>query len=67
MKDFIAEESVLETVNYIGERFIANYMVDAHSVVKIFDEQGKFLHDLDNKEIGTIYIFSGDKDSDVTF
>lgn len=67
-KDFIAEDkSVLETVNYIGERFIANYMVDAHSVVKIFDEQGKFLHDLDNKEIGTIYGFSGDKDSDVTF
>ncbi|MCK9255391.1 MAG: prolyl oligopeptidase family serine peptidase [Bacteroidales bacterium] len=67
-KDVISEtSSVLQTVSYIGERFIANYMVDAHSLIKIFDEQGEFLHDLDNEEIGSISGFSGDEDSDLTF
>ncbi len=67
-KDFISEEDgVLQMASFIGGRFIANYMKDAHSVVKIFDEKGKYLHDLDMNVIGTISGFSGDRDDQVTF
>ncbi|PLX09821.1 MAG: S9 family peptidase [Marinilabiliales bacterium] len=67
-KDFIAEEEgVLQNVSFIGGRFIANYMMDAHSVVKVFDEEGEYLHDLDNSSIGTISGFSGEREDSFTF
>ncbi len=67
-RDFIEEQDgVLQTVSYIGERFIANYMIDAHSVVKIFDKKGEYLSDLDNSSIGTISGFGGDRDDKFTF
>ncbi len=67
-KDFIPEEEgVLQMVSFIGGRFIANYMKDAYSVVKIYDEKGKYLHDLDMDIIGTISGFNGDRDDEVTF
>ncbi len=67
-KDFIPEDqSVLQNISFIGEKYIANYMVDAHSLVKIFDEKGKYLYDLDYKEIGSISGFACDKNSNLTF
>ena len=66
--DFIPEsESVLEGVTFIGNKFIANYMKDAHSLVKIFDDKGTYLYDLDTDAIGTIGGFSGDKENTTTF
>ncbi|MDD2636208.1 MAG: prolyl oligopeptidase family serine peptidase [Bacteroidales bacterium] len=66
--DFIAEnEGVLENISYIGGKFIVNYMIDAHSVVKIYDKNGEYLYDLDNNAIGTIGGFSGEREDDFTF
>ncbi|MDL2261956.1 prolyl oligopeptidase family serine peptidase [Bacteroidales bacterium OttesenSCG-928-I21] len=61
------EEGVLKNISRVGHRFIANYMKDAYSVVKIFDESGKYLHNLDVNEIGTISGFSGSVDDEKTF
>lgn len=67
-KNFIQEQgNVLQSVSYMGKKFIANYMIDAHSGVKIFDAGGKFLYDLDLKDIGTISGFQGEQDDDLTF
>ncbi len=67
-KDFIPqEEGVLNGVSFIGGHFIANYMIDAHTVIKIFDKDGKFLHNLDNNSIGTISGFGGERDDEFTF
>ncbi|MDD3686089.1 MAG: prolyl oligopeptidase family serine peptidase [Bacteroidales bacterium] len=67
-KNIIPEEDgVLQSVSYIGDRFIANYMIDAHSVVKIFDARGKYLHNLDIDLLGSIGGFSGDRKDNFTF
>ena len=58
---------VLTGVSHIGGRLIANYTKDAHSVVKIFDENGKFLCNLDNDILGTISGFSGEAEDTETF
>ena len=52
-RDFIKEEEegVLQNVSFIGGKIIANYMIDAHSIVKIFDANGKFVSNLDFKAI----------------
>ncbi|MDR2011098.1 MAG: prolyl oligopeptidase family serine peptidase [Bacteroidales bacterium] len=61
------EEGVLKGISHVGHRFIANYMKDAHSVIKIFDENGKYIHNLDMDMIGTISGFSGSAEDDKTF
>jgi prolyl oligopeptidase len=67
-EDFIPEtDNVLEGVSLIGNKFITNYMENAHSVVKIYDNKGKYINDLDIGIIGTISGFSGDKDDKTTF
>lgn len=67
-QDFISEkENVLKCIDYVGEKFIVNYMKDAHSVIKIFDKNGIFQYDLDNKSIGTIRGFYGENNDSITF
>ncbi|MBN2779222.1 MAG: S9 family peptidase [Bacteroidales bacterium] len=67
-KDFIDEQDgVLQNVSFLGGKFIATYMIDAHTVIKIFDKNGEYLYDLDNKSIGTISGFGGDRDDSFTF
>lgn len=53
------KEEVLTSVSMIGQRIVAQYMKDAHDVVKIFDIGGSFTTDLDNEFLGTIGGFSG--------
>jgi prolyl oligopeptidase len=67
-RDFIPEEDgVLQMASFIGGRFIVNYMIDAHSVVKIFDAKGRYLHDLDSNVLGTISGFSGEREDNITY
>ncbi|HOE05170.1 MAG TPA: prolyl oligopeptidase family serine peptidase [Bacteroidales bacterium] len=67
-KDLIAEaEGVLQSVAVFGNRIIATYMEDAHSVIKIYDRSGKYLADLDQKFIGTVSGFSGESTETETF
>ena len=60
-------KDILTGVSHLGKRLIANYNKDAHSVVKIFDENGKFLTNLDNDLIGSIGGFSGEPEDTETF
>ena len=62
-----AQGEVLAGVSHIGKRLIANYTKDAHSVIKIFDESGHFLNNLDNDMIGSIGGFSGEPEETETF
>ncbi|MGC9331632.1 MAG: prolyl oligopeptidase family serine peptidase [Bacteroidales bacterium] len=61
-KDF-----VLHSVKYIGGKLIAQYLKDAHSVVKVFDKDGTFLYDVDIPVLGTVYGFGGEKEDTVSF
>lgn len=60
-------KDILTGVSHLGKKLIANYNKDAHSVVKIFDENGKFLDNLDNDIIGSIGGFGGEAEDTETF
>lgn len=62
-----SRDAVLTSVSHVGGVLITNYMKDARSTVRVFDESGNFLHSLDNDIIGTIDGFGGDVDDDETF
>ena len=62
-----SDAGVLTGVSHIGKKLIANYTKDAHSVIRIFDEEGHFISNLDNDMIGTIGGFSGDTEDTETF
>ena len=67
-KDIIpSAKEVLAGVSHMGQRLIANYTKDARSLVKIFDENGKFLANLDNDMIGSIGGFAGEPEETETF
>ena len=68
-KDIIpaSKSEVLAGVSHIGHRLIANYTKDAHSLVRIFDENGQLLGNLDNNIIGSIGGFGGDAEDTETF
>ena len=67
-KDVIpASKEVLAGVSHVGHRLIANYTKDARSLVKIFDENGRFIANLDNDIIGSIGGFGGEPDDEETF
>ncbi|HQP04833.1 MAG: S9 family peptidase [Bacteroidales bacterium] len=67
-KDIIPEEEgVLQGVSVFGDKIIASYLIDAHSVVKVFDIKGKYLYDIDIPIIGTIAGFSGERTDPETF
>ncbi|MBQ1605942.1 MAG: S9 family peptidase, partial [Bacteroidales bacterium] len=62
-----SDAGVLTDVSHIGKKLIANYTKDAHSVIRIFDEEGHFISNLDNDMIGTIGGFGGDTEDTETF
>ena len=62
-----SDAGVLTGVSHIGKKLIANYTKDAHSVIRIFDEEGHFISNLDNDMTGTIGGFSGDTEDTETF
>lgn len=67
-KDFIAEEkSVIQGAWHIGGKFIINYMENAHSRIKVFDNNGHYLHDLDMDQIGSITGFYSGPDDSITY
>jgi prolyl oligopeptidase len=67
-KDIIpATDHVLSGVTHIGGKWVANYLKDASSQVKIFDQQGKFLYELQLPTMGTVGGFSGKRDESKAF
>jgi len=60
-------EDTLESVSLINQQFVAQYLKDAASQVKIFDLTGKFIQDLALPGLGSVSGFDGDRDDTETF
>ena len=63
----MSKGEVLSGVSRVGHRLVANYTKDARSLVKVFDESGKFITNLDNDMIGSIGGFGGEAEDTETF
>ncbi|MDH3652561.1 MAG: S9 family peptidase, partial [Saprospiraceae bacterium] len=61
------EGSVLRSVQLVGNRLLAHYLIDAKSSVKVYDFKGAFIQDLKLPGIGTVGSFSGKKDDNLAF
>ena len=57
----------LRDVNLIGNRFLANYLKDARSQVKVFALDGKSLREVDFPGLGTADGFRGKRQDNETF
>ncbi len=67
-KELVAQApETLEGVILVGDHFIASYLKDARSQVKLFDLNGKFVREVDLPGIGTAANFSGKRKDTETF
>jgi len=57
----------LRSVNVVHDTFIAAYLKDARSQIKLFDMQGRFLRELELPGIGTARGFGGERADVETF
>ncbi len=60
-------ENALEGVSLVGNLFIADYLEDAKTLVKIFTMGGQFVRNVDLPSIGTASGFGGDRNDTETF
>lgn len=67
-QEFIPEkEGVLQSIDIVGGKIIANYLKDAHSHVEVNSMEGEYLYDIELPTLGTVSGFSGKKEHDYTF
>ncbi len=67
-KEMVPEaEETLEGVSIIGNMFVASYLKDAHSDVRIFDLNGHFVRTIALPGIGTAHGFNGKRSDPETF
>jgi prolyl oligopeptidase len=67
-KEILPEsDATLEAVDFVGHRFIAEYLRDAHSEIRLFDTVGKFIRNIELDGIGATGGFSGRADDNETF
>lgn len=67
-KEIIPEsDNVLTGVNHLGGKWIATCLKDASSVVKVFDPNGKSLHEVSLPTMGTVSGFSGKKTENIAY
>jgi prolyl oligopeptidase len=67
-KDVIPEtKNKLEGVSQVGGHLVANYLQDASSQIKVYDEAGKFLHDVTLPAIGTASGFGGRREDKAVY
>ena len=57
----------LEGVDLVGDRFIASYLKDAHSVVRVFELSGKAAGEIPLPGLGTASGFTGKRKDTETF
>ena len=57
----------LRSCNIVGNRFVASYLKDAHTQVKIFDVKGKFIREVFLPGMGSAYGFGGKREEVETF
>ena len=60
-------EDVLQSVTIVNQRFVARYMHDAHSRVRIYSMSGQFERDLELPGIGSVGGISGDREDTEMF
>ena len=63
----VEEGHTLENVTAVGNYFVANYLEDAHTHVKIMDRDGNFVRDIQLPGIGTATGFDGRPGDPETF
>jgi prolyl oligopeptidase len=61
------EKEVLQSVDLVGDRLLAQYLKDASSRAVFYDYDGKRLSELKLPGIGTLSGFHGEKGNDVAF
>jgi prolyl oligopeptidase len=67
-KELIPEsDAKLQGVNYVGHRFVADYLRDAHSEIRLFDTGGKLVRTVELDGIGSAGGFNGRSDDNETF
>lgn len=54
-------------VRIVGNMFVASYMKDAHSQIKLYDMKGKFVREVQLPGLGTVGGFNGKRDDTETF
>jgi prolyl oligopeptidase len=57
----------LQAVSLVGERFVASYLHDAHSLVKVYDKASNLVREVDLPGIGTVDGFRGRQQDPETF
>jgi len=57
----------LEGLSLINNQLVANYLQDAHTVIKIFDRSGKLVREVDLPGLGSAGGFGGKRDDRETF
>jgi prolyl oligopeptidase len=60
-------DDLLADASYVGNRFVAEYLKDARSQVKVFDRNGKLVREVALGALGTASGFEGDADDPETF
>src|SRR5262249_49769469 len=60
-------KATLESVNLVGNKFLATYLEDAHSKVHVFDVKGKAIGDVALSGLGTAAGFGGKRTDQETF
>ena len=60
-------DDVLESVQIIHDTFVANYLHDAHSRLRLFALDGRFLEDLELPTLGSVGTVSGERKDDAMF
>jgi prolyl oligopeptidase len=60
-------DAVLQGVSVVGNRFVADYLRDAHSQVRVFDLAGKFERELELPGLGSAGGFTGRRHDKETF
>lgn len=67
-KEVIPEtKDALRSVSMVGDHFIASYLEDAHTRVKVFDVNGRLVREVAMPELGSAYGFYGKRDDPETF
>ncbi len=61
------QKSVLQSVSFVNNRLVANYLRDANSAIVVHDVDGKVLHEVKLPALGTASGFGGKKDQKEVF
>lgn len=59
--------SALQGVSLLHDRFVASYLQDGHSVVRVYDTAGRFIRNVDLPGVGSSDGFNGEREDRYTY